>query len=124
MEETKQPPKLFKLPKPPEGVEYACGNECEDFNDCEIESFPDGCDVAAYWYVSGSYEGSGHIVYRVNGKWNHHNCGHCSCYGPLESIDNEGREETLDELAQNCSDGLLEEGISALITVLKENGYQ
>lgn len=116
-------PKLFMLPKPPEGWWASWGDKCEPFGDYTLEYFPPNVDVAAYWYVSGFYEGMGHIVYRVKGKWQHASCSHCSCYGPTENMSDDGSEDTLDELLSHCSEGLIEEGLPALVALLKENGF-
>lgn len=115
--------KLFMLPSAPNGLRYDGRSKCEPFSDWCIRDLPSGIDVAAYWYVPGEYDGSGHIVYRIKGKWQHADCSHCSCFGPTENITDEGREETLDELLGNCSDDLIREGLPALVTLLKENGF-
>lgn len=45
-------------------------------------------DEVWYWYVAGSYEGSGWLVARKGNKFGTANLGHCSCYGPDEAIFN------------------------------------
>lgn len=114
---------LYDLGRVPEGVEYSSGDKTTSFDEYDLESLPGSLDVGAYWYKPGSYEGSGHMVYRVGGKWNHHDCGHCSCYGPTEHISDVGVFDSLDHLRANCSKDLIEEGIDDLISLLKEKGY-
>lgn len=66
-----------------------------------------GADLVAYWYGSGSYEGTGHIIARKAGRWYQHDCSHCSCYGPTCHIDFNGSgDESLDSLLASCSQEL------------------
>jgi len=51
----------------------------------DIDKMSDA-DVLAYEYHEGIYDGSGNAIYRIAGKWYHHNMGHCSCYGPFEEV--------------------------------------
>lgn len=60
-------------------------------------------DAAWYWYVSESYEGAGQLLMRRGDKYDVHNMGHCSCYGPTEHVIFCGRYASLDEIQQCCS---------------------
>ena len=44
-------------------------------------------ELAVYSYESGSYEGSGFVVFKKENKWFYDDLGHCSCYGPTENLD-------------------------------------
>ena len=58
-------------------------------------------DVLMYFYDEGCYEGWGLAVWRLDGKWMYHGLGHCSCYGPLDSIETSAtgrRENWLDRI--------------------------
>jgi len=66
-------------------------------------------EVAAYWYATGSYEGSGDIIFRRTDGWRHHGMGHCSCYGPLDNFLSDKPVATLRELKQTMSEELREE---------------
>lgn len=68
-----------------------------------------GVDLAAYWYATGSYEGSGQLIARVDGRWHLHSMSHCSCYGPIEHFELRKGYETLEELLSHCSDELKKE---------------
>jgi len=71
-----------------------------------------GIQVCWYWYGRGSYEGSGYLLFRTHtNKWGLHYCGHCSCYGPVDSdrISLRDTNETLSALIERCSGETKEE---------------
>lgn len=83
-----------------------------------------GADVAIYWYAYGGCAGVGQILFRVNGIWYMHDCGHCSCYGPTDRIGNLGEGyKTLDDVLKNCSDDLKIE-VEPLIKFAKSRRYK
>ncbi len=47
-------------------------------------------------YDTGDWEGSGHAVALKDGTLFVWNCGHCSCYGPLEDPPDEYKVSSLD----------------------------
>jgi hypothetical protein len=74
----------------------------------ELEKVEDaGVDVIVYCYGNGGYEGAGEALLRKNGRWFYESLGHCSCYGPLDSLELSGDGETLDALAARMSEELL-----------------
>lgn len=89
----------------PEGYgEYSS----EEFGEFDVERLlATGADYVVYWYGSGCYCGSGHVIARKDGRWHHHDCSHCSCYGPTEGIDFSGDgHESVEALLAACSDEL------------------
>lgn len=90
-----------------------------EFEDYEREPLAaTGADYAAYWYATGSYCGAGHIIARKVSRWYHHDCGHCSCYGPTEGIDFSGPGfASVEELLDNCSEDLRDQ-LRPLVGVL------
>jgi len=66
-----------------------------------------GVVEAWYWYATGSYEGSGHLIGRDSaGQWLHIDMGHCSCYGPCSQHGSVTRHPSLDALKAYMSDDL------------------
>ncbi len=47
-----------------------------------------GVTKLAYWYERGSYDGHGFAIFSIGRKTYYHEMGHCSCYGPLEGLEN------------------------------------
>ncbi len=81
--------------------------------------------VFAYWYGSGSYEGSGHAIYLTqDNKWDQAGLSHCSCYGPMENVTDEstGIYDTLDELVATFS-AELKRDTKDIVDALKAKGY-
>ena len=99
---------LLRCETLPEGHGYY---ESAAFGESEAQQIEDaGADLAAYWYGSGSYEGAGNILARKNGRWYHHECGHCSCYGPTCQIDFSGAgDDSIEALLDRCSADLRKE---------------
>ena len=87
----------------PEGYDNSyCDISALDVRDIEALQKLD-VDEAWYWYASGSYEGSGQILMRKGDKYDIHDMGHCSCYGPTENATFGGTYPSLDEIQQKCS---------------------
>ena len=59
-------------------------------------------DEIWYWYSTAPYEGSGQILMRKGELYDLHDAGHCSCYGPTERVNFNGK--SLNDLSKNISD--------------------
>jgi hypothetical protein len=58
-----------------------------------------GIVEAWYWYATGSYEGSGHLIGKDSGgEWAHMDMGHCSCYGPCDGRAGVARYPTIEAM--------------------------
>ena len=58
-----------------------------DLEEWEIEKLNKlGLDEIWYWYGVGDYEGAGQLLMRKGEKYDLHDMGHCSCYGPVEEV--------------------------------------
>lgn len=89
------------------GIEYDYGEEAP-LGEYDLEDiYKLNIDEAWYWYRSGSYEGSGHILMRKGDLWDMGDMSHCSCYGPTDRLGFNGKE--LSELKKSCSEGLMKE---------------
>lgn len=73
-----------------------------------------------YWYGSGYYCGAGQLLAKDNkNNWYHHDCGHCSCYGPIENLDfSFSGKSSLKKLYDECSTDMKKE-IDPLIKMIK-----
>lgn len=77
--------KLIQTNGPPE--KYPWGDP-DTFSEYDIKHLTAaGVEKCVYWYITGSYEGSGHALLYREGAWHHKDLGHCSCYGPLDDLD-------------------------------------
>jgi hypothetical protein len=75
---------VVKVPLPADHYRYVSDSPLQDY---ELErAEKEGVDAIVYYYGDGSYEGSGAALLRKGGQWAHEDLGHCSCYGPLDSI--------------------------------------
>lgn len=75
--------KIQHMTKTPSSY-YGGESEAEELGEYDIDRLKrQGVQEAYYWYLSGSYEGSGYMVFKKADKWGEHDMGHCSCYGPL-----------------------------------------
>ena len=72
----------------------------EEFSDYDFNYFPMGVDWVAYYYQHESYEGRGYclIHFKDDDVFVIHDCGHCSCYGPLEHYSISSKLYTHDEI--------------------------
>ena len=96
--------KLIQTECPPNQWSHSTPEPLDEYYTKKLEEA--GVDVAAYWYRSGSYEGSGEIVFRTKDGWRHHSMGHCSCYGPMDSFMSDKPKTTLAELKASFTKGL------------------
>jgi len=107
---------LLRCAKLPEGHESYVSEEFSDYERSQLEAT--GADYAVYWYGSGCYCGTGHILARKGGRWYHHGCGHCSCYGPTSDINfSYAGAESVEALLAECSEELRRE-LEPLVGVL------
>jgi len=86
-----------------------------------IGKFPKKVTDVYYWYATGDYCGAGQVLARtVDNLWYHHDCGHCSCYGPTEemSFSDEGR--SLKDIV-NCSADQLKQ-LKPILDQMKKDG--
>ena len=112
--------KVNKCHKPELGFE---DYEDREFNKWDLEHVPTKVQSMWYWYGYGCYEGSGHIIaVDEDGLWHHHDCSHCSCYGPLERIDFSIDGKPLIEMYESFSSGLLAE-LQPITEELNKAGY-
>jgi hypothetical protein len=89
--------------KLPEGYDYPYG-DVDSLSEWDMERLQElGIDEAWYWYATAPYEGSGQILMRKGDKYDVHDMGHCSCYGPMENAHFNGVYSSLDEIQQKCS---------------------
>ena len=67
-------------------------------------------DECWYWYLEGCYCGVGHILFRSGYEYRLYEINHCSCYGPIENINNELDDyENIPELFDSISDDLFDQ---------------
>jgi len=59
----------------------------KEFDLDKLKSIP-GITIIVYDYHTEPYEGNGEMLLKKNSKWYRVNLGHCSCYGPLDNVDN------------------------------------
>ena len=98
--------KMHRIEEIPTGFDYYT---TASFDDYDLQEIPNNVEELWYWYAQGSYEGVGQVLMRTDdGLWHHHDCGHCSCYGPTERI-NVNNGQPLDELLTRCSGDLVHE---------------
>ena len=88
--------------------------------------------AAFYYYLSGDCCGAGAMIILMNdNNIYYHSLGHCSCYGPLESEDNEDIDleidlellgNSWDQIIGKCSGDLYKE-LKPLVDLAKRKGY-
>lgn len=118
---TGKPMEIFRCADSPE-KDYSWGTS-EEFSNYDLEDLrKTGAQVAFYWYVSGSYEGSGQLLLFKDGRWYLHDCGHCSCYGPTEDIKTDDPIDTLDGVQARCSKELWPL-VEPLVKLAESKGY-
>ena len=105
-------------------AEYKPESMDDEYDLRPLQAYPT-VDLLAYWYCSGCYCGAGQSILRINGAWYLHDCGHCSCYGPLDEIAASLRDPfaSLDEVLARCSDDCREE-VAPLVAMLRAHGYE
>jgi len=112
---------IKNLEKFPENLNFSHG-EISSIYDDDFKFLENlGIEAAYYWYVCGSYEGSGQMIALKENKWYVHDLGHCSCYGPLEHFTLKNPLNSLDEIKENSSDEYYNrQGILELIELIKK----
>lgn len=77
---------LHDLGRLPEGLSYPYDelSTLSEWDQDELTGI--SVDEAWYWYVYGSYEGSGQMLMRRGDLYDVHNLSHCSCNGPTEGV--------------------------------------
>ena len=115
--------KILNLEEPNEVYDrYGSPSELSDYDFKPLEDM--GFDVVAYWYSAGCYEGSGELVGRRNGLWCHLDLGHCSCYGPVESLHRlSSGEKSLADLEKRMTVEL-QNDVLPLIELLVKEGHE
>jgi hypothetical protein len=97
--------KNFNIGNIPGGLAFARG-EVSSLGDGDLSELGE-YDYCVYWYTYADWEGSGEIIVKQNGGFYLASLGHCSCYGPLDSYQTDGKNKTryntIDELAAACS---------------------
>jgi hypothetical protein len=124
---------IFMLPKTPKVYEWGgyrggYNDDCQPFNKYDLENIPREPEPEAifYWYVTGSYEGSGELIAVKNGKWYMKCLSHCSCYGPMENFASDisdYNKNSLDELLASGTDDW-KKGYAPLVELAKSKGYK
>jgi hypothetical protein len=101
------------------------GYKVEELGESELSELNNHrAEVAFYWYGSGSYEGSGELIFLREGKWHLCDLGHCSCYGPEERIRDYVGEgySNFDDLLKACTNEYKKQ-VNPLIDLIKSKGY-
>lgn len=107
---------ITQIDKLPDGFERYIS---ESFDEYDTKKLPFTTKNCWYWYATAPYEGAGNIIINTeDGLWHHHDCGHCSCYGPLCRLNLTNGEESLDALLSKCSEDLQKE-LSSIIEAIK-----
>ncbi|RMG02284.1 MAG: hypothetical protein D6726_07925 [Nitrospirae bacterium] len=84
----------------------------DDFTKNDLEFLKElDADVGYYWYSFWDYGGQGYLLIQKDGKWYLHDCGHCSCNTPLDTIYDSLRVgyDSLNGLLDCCTDELRQE---------------
>ena len=68
----------------PTGLSYA-SSDLSNLDEWDLKQVSDA-DEIWYWYTTGDYEGSGYAIIRKGDLYAYSDMGHCSCYGPLETV--------------------------------------
>lgn len=119
----------FMLKDSPKVYDWRNSEECEELfvDEWDLEKVKAlEPDAVFYWYVTGSYEGSGALIAVKDGKWYTKDLGHCSCYGPLDDFATDISEYTkgsLDELLESGSDDWKKE-YAPLVELARSHGYK
>ncbi len=103
--------------------EYQWG-EASEFDEYDLEElYKTNAQAAFYWYVTGSYEGSGQLLILKDGSWYIHDCGHCSCYGPTEHLElSNPIADSLAGMREKFTDDSWKE-VEPLVLLAESKGY-
>jgi hypothetical protein len=112
--------KIFNYNKFPEEVEYKYGDICE-LSEWDLEKLQN-FDEVYYWYAQAPYEGMGQLLGLMSGRWYIWDCGHCSCYGPLDNFfpSKSDGYVSLTEIEKSCTSELINL-IKPLLELAKNN---
>ena len=78
--------KITNIKDLPEGLGYSWG-DLSDLDEYELDYIQKiGIDEIWYFYVEGSYEGSGQLLMRKGNLYDLFDMSHCSCYGPTDDV--------------------------------------
>jgi len=97
------------------------GEESQDLDEYELENiYKLNSDKVWYYYHTGWYDGSGQMIILKAGKYALYDMGHCSCYGPTDSLNRiEKWFDSLDELKNSCSKDYYKEDIEKLVNFIE-----
>ena len=56
-------------------------------DDLDVENRLAECDWVVYLYHCGGYDGKGIIAWKKDGKYDYQHISHCSCYGPMDDVE-------------------------------------
>jgi hypothetical protein len=83
-------------------------------------------DVIIYDYHTEPYEGHGNMLIFKNGLWFHQNLGHCSCFGPLDDVQQSLKiplTTNISNIRGAITQGLYEELASLIDIAIQESAY-
>ena len=105
---------------------YSSSTTPDDFSEYDLKYINEqdpNIEAAFYWYIMGSYEGTGYLLTLKDNKWYITYCAHCSCYGPTDKINTDKPvASSLSEIKNKCTDDMWED-IECLVKLAEENGY-
>jgi hypothetical protein len=98
-------------------------SELDNFNIEKLTAY--NIKVAFYWYATAPYEGSGAMIVLKDEGWYVFSLSHCSCYGPTEHIDFNGKatSKSLTGLKKKSSPEFYNE-IKELVDLARKFGYK
>ena len=73
---------LVNINKKPDG--YDCYDLSDFYRECVDDLEKIGIEYGWYCYATESYDGTGNAIFYMGGKYYFWDCGHCSCYGPVD----------------------------------------
>lgn len=98
--------KIHMLEKAPKGY-YGEDVASEEESFSSLQAM--GVDEVYYWYISGSYEGTGYLIARKGEQWFEHSMSHCSCYGPICHFEMKTPYSSPREILEKASQGYRDE---------------
>lgn len=116
--------KSFMLKEIPKDLGCYYTGKCKELSEYEIQDLEErGIEAIFYWYETGSYEGSGQMIYHKDGKYGTHDMGHCSCYGPIEHLNLVLQYDSLDAILGAGTKEYAKD-YEPLVALARENGYK
>ncbi len=95
-----------------------------ELSESEIGNIPLEVQEVWYWYGYESYDGGGEMLMRIGDFFWLYNLGHCSCYGPTDSLDLNGQGQTLATIEQGCTEEHYEEDVKILVEAARKKGFK